>query len=176
MLPSLARLILVVLETTATGTSKEPTSAIPATCVARFERARAELIERGFAPTTDKDSARWVVVRQTPSSVALWLEMRTSADGAATAYTAFVERPRIGLEDVPRWRARHGRYCCNEHATREDRLFRHVWSRARRPLRATVSIIEFEAEQHDPAVVKARDLFAQVARYAADDCLAGRAR
>ena len=164
----------LVVVASATVADAAPPS-LPPTCVARFERARAELIERGFAPTTDKDTRRWLTVTQTRSSVQLSLELRTSADGAATFYMAFVEHPRVGLEPR-RWHERHGPYCCNEHATKEDHLFQHLWARTNGWLRATVSIVEFAASQDDPAIVKGRDLFAQVAREAGDDCLAIRRR
>jgi hypothetical protein len=84
--------------------------------------------------------------------VLLQLERRTSADGAATSYTAFVERPRMGLEPKG-WRLVRRKHCCDEHASREDRLFEHVWSRSTARLRAVVSVVEFEERLRDPQMV-----------------------
>src|SRR5437870_3070856 len=173
MLRSLAGLVIAALATVRVADAAPPS--FPATCVARFERARAELIDGGFAPTTDKDTRRWLTVTPSRASVQLSLELRTSADGAATFYSAFVENPRLGLEGR-RWHERHGPYCCNEHATKEDHLFQHLWTRTNGWLRATVSIVEFAAAQNEPETVKMRALFARVARAAADDCLAIRPR
>jgi len=167
-------LVLVVVVAFATIANATP-STFPSSCVARFERARAELIESGFAPTADKDTRRWLTVTPARASVQLSLELRTSADGAATFYSAFVENPRIGLERR-RWHERHEPYCCNEHATKEDHLFQHLWTRTNGWLRATVSVVEFAAAQSEAETVKIRDLFARVARAAADDCLAIRPR
>jgi len=167
-------LVVVALATAAVADAAPPPFFL-ASCVARFERARAELIERGFAPTTDKDTRRWLTVTQSRSSVQLSLELRTSADGAATFFTAFVEHPRVGLEPG-RWHERHRPYCCNEHATKEDHLLQHLWTRTNGWLRATVSVVEFAAAQSEPEIVKHRELFAQVSREAADDCLALRRR
>jgi hypothetical protein len=92
---------------------ERPTVPVPAACVQRFERARDELISRGFAPTTDKDTARWLrVVDQLPGVVILQLEMRTSADGPATFYQLRVHHARAGTEPA-RWRRRTRPYCCD---------------------------------------------------------------
>jgi hypothetical protein len=153
-------------------TARERPPSAPAACTARFERARDELVDRGFAPTGDKDTRRWLTVDQSASSVQLRLEMRTSADGAATFYVLVVQRPRGKTREPTRWRHHRGKYCCGEHADAEDHLVEHRWTRASPPFVAEVSIVEFEATQKDPDVVRWRELFAGVARKAADDCLA----
>jgi hypothetical protein len=161
----------------AEGVAASPSSSVPkpsfiaAPCLARFERARGQLIAGGFAPIGDEDTRRWLRVDTGRSLVLLRLEMRTSADGAATSYTAFVERPRMGLEPKG-WRLVRRKYCCDEHASREDRLFEHVWSRSTARLRAVVSVVEFEERLRDPQIVRWRDMFVEAARSAADDCLA----
>lgn len=157
-------LVIVVLATA------EPNS-IPQACHARLEKARDELIARGFAPTSDKDTRRWLQVATFEGTLQLKLEMRTSADGAATFYSLDVHRPPRGVQPKP-WRRHRGKYCCDEHAAAEDRLFEHRWTRSNARLLATVSVVEFEDERKDPVNDQRRDLFVEVARRAADDCLA----
>jgi len=168
---SLAVIVALVVEAVTPAIADDQRSTIPPACLKRFERGREELIERGFAPTTDKDTQRWLVIDQSGSSVHLSLQMRTSADGAATFYTAYVQRPRRGFAPSP-WRVHRGPYCCDEHASREDHLFEHRWSRASNGLQATVSVVEFEAARNDRETVRWRDMFARVTRAMADDCLA----
>jgi hypothetical protein len=151
---------------------ERPTVPVPAACVQRFERARDGLISRGFAPTTDKDTARWLrVVDQLPGVVILQLEMRTSADGPATFYQLRVYHARPGAEPA-RWRRRTRPYCCDEHAAREDRLIEHSWTRMSNGFVGDISIVEFEESRRNPDVMRWRDMFAGVGRKAADDCLA----
>jgi hypothetical protein len=144
--------------------------AIPKPCHARFERARAELIARGFAPTFDKDTRRWLQVAAYHGTLQLKLEMRSSADGPATFYSLDVYHPR-NVQPM-RWRTRRGKYCCDEHAAAEDRLFEHRWMRSNARFIATISVVEFENDLKDPASKQQRDLFVEAARRAADDCLA----
>ncbi|HSS38655.1 MAG TPA: hypothetical protein VLT58_07790 [Polyangia bacterium] len=156
----------------ATAAPVRPPPGISAACKTRFERARNELVDRGFAPTADKDTRRWLAVQTAPDTVQMRLEMRTSADGPATFYLLEVRRPRrVGVEAV-RWRAWRGRYCCDDHAAPEDHLHEQRWTRALPPLIATVSVVEFEEALHAPAAVHWREMFTDVARKAADDCLA----
>lgn len=144
---------------------------VPQACHARFERARDELIARGFAPTSDKDTRRWLRVSEYRGTLDLTLEMRTSADGAATFYSLAVYHPRRGVGPKP-WRLHRGKYCCGEHADAEDRLFEHRWTRSNARFLATVSVVEFEGDLKDAASKQQRELFVEVARRAADDCLA----
>jgi len=156
----------------ATAAPRRPPPGISAACTARVERARAELIDRGFAPTADKDTRRWLVVDASPDLVQMTLEMRTSADGPATFYLLEVRRRRrVGVE-AARWRAQRGSYCCYEHAAREDHLYEQRWTRALPPLTATVWVVEFEEALRDPAAVRWREMSTDLARTAADDCLA----
>jgi len=144
---------------------------IPKPCAARFERARDELIAGGFAPTSDKDTRRWLQVDVYHGTLRLKLEMRTSADGPATFYSLHVYHPRTGVE-ATRWRAHRGKYCCDEHAAPEDRLFEHRWTRSKARLIAVVSVVEFEDDLNNAVSKQQRDLFVDAARRAADDCLA----
>jgi hypothetical protein len=163
---------VLVFALPAAAAPRRPPPGISAACTARVERARAELLDRGFAPTADKDTRRWLAVDAAPDTVQMRLEMRTSADGPATFYLLEVRRPRrIGVEAV-RWRAWRGRYCCDEHAAPEDHLHEQRWTRALPPLIATVSVVEFEEALREPAAVRWREMFTDVARRAADDCLA----
>ena len=171
------RLAIVILA--ATGPEpradrvEHPIVPVPAACTARFERARDELINGGFAPTGDKDTARWLhVTNPSPAIVVLDLEMRTSADGPATFYRLSVRRSGSKGGAPERWRRRTRAYCCDEHATAEDRLIEHRWTRASGRLAAEVSVVEFEATRRDPDVVRWRDTFVAVGRAAADDCMA----
>jgi hypothetical protein len=162
----------LVLALPATEDARRPPPGISAACTARVERARDELVDRGFAPTTDRDTRRWLVVDTFPDTVQLKLEMRTSADGPGTLYLLDLRRRRrVGVEAF-RWRAQRSRRCCGEHAAPEDRLYEHRWMRAVPPVVATVWVVEFEAALHDPTAVHWRELFTDVARKAADDCLA----
>ncbi len=149
---------------------------IPEACVARFERARQELIRRGFAPTSDKKTGRWLQVErdlQYPEfGLSLSLEMRTSADGPATFYWLNVNRRLPKETATADWRFHRGRYCCDEHAAPEDNLFEHRWQRATGALRAVVSVVEFREALRDGKAKRWRTMFADVARAAADDCLA----
>jgi hypothetical protein len=152
--------------------AQRPTVPVPAGCSARFEHARDDLIRGGFAPTTDKDTARWLrVIKPSPDVVMLQLEMRTSADGPATFYQLRVYHARPGAEPA-RWRRRTRPYCCDEHAAREDRLIEHSWTRMSNGFVGDISIVEFEESRRNPDVMRWRDMFAGVGRKAADDCLA----
>jgi hypothetical protein len=150
-------------------------SSLPSACKPRFEAAREELLRRGFAPTRDQDTGRWLRVEESPSSVMLALEMRPSADGPATGYRLWVQHPRRGLQRTP-WHHRLRRPCCGEHAAKEDRLVELVWGRANGLLEATISIIEFDSGREDAPAKTWRDLFTEVARAAADDCLSAKSR
>jgi hypothetical protein len=162
----------LVLALPATAAPPQRPPGVSTSCTARFERARNELVDRGFAPTADKDTRRWLVVDTTPDTLQLKLEMRTSADGPATFYLLDVRhRRRVGVEAVG-WRARRARHCCDEHAAPEDRLHEERWTRTRSPLTAMVLVVEFEAALRDPASVRWREMFTDLARKAADDCLA----
>ena len=152
---------------------ERPTVPVPAACIERFQRARDELISRGFAPTSDKDTRRWLrVVDQLPGVVILQLEMRTSADGPATFYQLRVYHPRTKGGAATRWRRRTSPYCCDEHAAKEDRLIEHSWTREANGFAADISVVEFEATRRDREVVRWRDMFASVGRKTGDDCLA----
>jgi len=144
---------------------------VPRVCRGRFERARGELIRRGFAPTSDKDTARWLQVRQrADGGLELILEMRASADGAATFYRLSV---RSSDQAGPnRWKRRRARFCCDEHAAEGDNLSELRWTREVDRLLAVVSVVQFTDDGPDPDQQRARDLFSGVARAAADDCLA----
>src|SRR4029079_17934003 len=138
-------LVIVVLTLAGPPSKPEPVdpNAVPQACHARFERARDELIARGFAPTSDKDTRRWLRVRAYRGTLDLRLEMRTSADGAATFYSLDVGHPRRGVRPKP-WRLHRAKHCCDEHADAEDRLFEHRWTRSNARFLATVSVVEFE--------------------------------
>lgn len=163
-------LALLAMTSAQSKPERVDTRAVPKPCTTRFERARDELIQRGFAPTSDKDTRRWLQVDATHGTLLLKLEMRTSADGPATFYSVHVYHPR-NIRPMP-WRLRRGKYCCDEHAAAEDRLFEHRWMRSNDKLIATVSVVEFEDALKEAASKEARALFIEVARHAADDCLA----
>jgi hypothetical protein len=102
------------------------------------------------------------------------LEIHTRKDCPATLYLLEVQRPRrIGVE-AGRWRAQRDRYGCDRHATPKDHLREQRWTRALPPRIATVLVVEFEDALHDPAAVRWRELFTDIARKAADDCLRNR--
>ena len=108
--------------------------------------------------------------------MSLGLEMRTSADGAATFYYLRVQARPSRAATSTRWRQHRGKFCCDEHAAREDRLYEFRWTRAGRGLRAQIQIVEFEELLRAASSVEQRDLFRTVAQAAADDCLAGLTR
>src|SRR3954468_20814694 len=125
-------------------------SELPSACKARFEAAREELIRRGFAPTGDRDTRRWLRLEEHRFNLNLGLEMRASADGPATSYSLWVERSRMGHEGTF-WR--HGRRAVprGEHAATEDHLVNLWWTRSKGSLTAKISIVEFDSAGEDAA-------------------------
>ena len=148
-------------------------SELPSACKARFEAAREELIERGFAPTSDRDTRRWLRLEEQRFEFKLALEMRASADGPATGYYLWVERSRMGHEGIV-WR--HGRRAASagEHAAAEDRLVNLWCTRSKRGLTAKITIVEFDSAGEDAQVRTWREMFTEVAQAAADDCRSGK--
>jgi hypothetical protein len=142
-------------------------------CRARLERAREELIQRGFAPTSDGDTATWLRVEEwPPGRLMLSLAMRVSADGAETGYYLIVyQAPR---RPTTPWRYRKHRKCCDDHAAPEDNLVEFEWSRESRGRGANLSVVMFAEDGNTPEQRASRELFVSVARPAADDCLAYR--
>jgi hypothetical protein len=142
-------------------------------CTRRFEAARGELIRRGFAPTGDRDTRRWLQFEEQRFALKLGLEMRASADGPATSYSLWVERSRVGHEGTF-WR--HGRRAVprGEHAATEDHLVNLWWTRSKGSLTAKISIVEFDSAGEDAEAKTWREMFTEVAQAAADDCLSGK--
>ncbi len=150
-------------------------SEFPSGCQPRFEAAREELIRRGFAPTSDRDTRRWLRVEAWRFGVKLALEMRASADGPATGYQVSVERSRTGHEGAAlRWRRYRRPPPRGEHAAPEDRLVELVWQRSEGAMTATVSIVEFASAGEDVQAKTWREMFTEVAKAAADDCMSAK--
>jgi len=135
-------------------------------CRTVVERAREELLERGFSPT--RDTAHWLTVdAERPGEIELSIVMRQSADGAQTSYS---------LEIVPgapgslRWQKRVKPVCCDDNAAPEDHLKEIRWTRRHARQSATVSVVYF-ADVKTATYLAERELFAEVAKRAADKCL-----
>ncbi len=142
-----------------------------AACRAHLERARAELLDRGFAPTTDRDTARWLEIYESEDgTLSLALIMRASADGAQTGYALTFSRTR--KRAPTRWRYQRRKRCCDDHAERTDHLVELKWQRGEQGWLAAISIIQSTAALRDRGAAGERALFYDIARVAADECLA----
>ena len=93
--------------------------------------------------------------------------MRASADGAATWYSLKIGSGATGSSP---WRKSVQKLCCDEHAAEEDNLEELTWKRQLGRQSAEVSIAYF-AGVDDAAYSAERELFAEVAKRAADKCL-----
>lgn len=147
----------------------------PTSCLARLEQARAELLRLDFAPTTDKDTARWLTVRKQEEGVlALSLQMRTSADGAQTGFHLAIYKP--SARKVAGWRFKKHRLCCDDHSAWEDHILELEWERQAPGRAATITVRQFGGLSAQEAAVARgqRALFVRVARQAANDCLASK--
>jgi hypothetical protein len=154
-------------ETNATETHGEPDAAIASDCDATLERARLELLRRGFAPTDD--TARWLFVSHpAPDSVELSIVMRQSADGAATWFGV---RVAPGPKGTTGWQRRTRKYCCDDHASEDDHLKELILKRRRGGKLAAISIVYF-GDLKSAEYAASRELFAETAQRAADECLA----
>jgi len=102
-----------------------------------------------------------------PDQLELSIQMRQSADGAATWYSLRVSRSGQGA--LP-WKKSVKTLCCDEHASAEDKLAELNWKRQLGGQRAEVSVAYF-AKARDTASLSERSLFVEVAKRAADDCL-----
>jgi hypothetical protein len=148
-------------QTAAAAAPSSPTLSDP--CEAQLEAARVELLQRGFAPV--KDPARWLWVRRRDDALSLSLDMRTSADGAATWFRASFSA-RVGRASA--WRRKLAPYCCDEHANREDNLRELSWKRHSATAQASISIVYFAEAVED---LRDRTLFIEVTKRALDTCL-----
>lgn len=135
-------------------------------CQTTLELARRELLERGFAPTTDTE--HWLRVDDTqPDQLQLSIVMRQSADGASTWYSLKLVP---GAQGSFAWQKSVQKLCCDEHAAAEDNLEELTWKRQRDGQTAVVSIAYFAAV-NDVDYAAERELFAEVAKRAGDECL-----
>jgi hypothetical protein len=153
-------------QTAAVAAPSSPTLSDP--CEAQLEAARADLLQRGFAPV--RDPARWLWVKRHDDVLSLSLDMRTSADGAATWFRASLNA-RVGRASP--WRRKLAPYCCDEHANPEDNLRELSWKRHSATAQASISIVYF-AEATQPEDLRDRTLFVEVAKRALDACLTAR--
>lgn len=140
-----------------------------APCRAALARARTELLERGFAPVVDPSKWLRLIDDVHPGEVELAVEMRASADGAATWYSVTV-RPSAAKKRPSAWRKSVRRVCCDEHAAPEDNIAELSWQRREAEREAEVSIGYFAAVT-DKQYQAERALFIEVAKRAADACL-----
>ena len=142
-------------------------------CLARLELAGGELLRLGFAPTTDKDTERWLRVgRDEEGTFFLSLQMRTSADGSQTGFNLAVYPTSAKIPAS--WRFRKHRLCCNDHTDWEDNIIEFEWVRQGQGKAAMITVWEFGGLSPRDAITVRRDreTFTRVARHAADDCLA----
>ncbi len=114
----------------AIGPSSRETRAAPPAfdatqCLQRLESARQELLDRGFHPTTDGDTARWLRVSQEDGLLAMNLVMRSSADGPQTGYFLFISKAK--QKSASSWRLTRRPVCCDEHHDKSDNIVEHKW-------------------------------------------------
>lgn len=170
--PSLPLLLLGSLVSGAPAWAEpraEPSAFNAARCLQRVEDARQELLRRGFHPTTDGDTARWLQVAWEGDVLSMSLVMRAAADGAQTGFfLALAPAKRSGATV---WRLGKRALCCDDNHERSDNIVEHRWSRRGAGEEAEVSVHTIALALRDPEHRKVLDLFVEVGRRAADDCL-----
>ena len=151
---------LVVLAHSAAG---EPRS-----CVRRFEAAKHELIARGFHPTSDRDTEKWLVVGGDASEAFMGLEMG-GADGPHIGYRATVDRSDVARK-ASDWHLRKRALCCDDNHEADDHIVRFTWEKkTKRGFTAQIVLDRFG--DHLKETQREADLFIATMRRAAEDCL-----
>jgi len=137
-----------------------------ADCVTRVEAAKATLIENGFRPTADGDTATWLRVDGDAHEASMGVEMG-GADSAHTGYWLSVQRSSAKPAD---WHLRKRMLCCDDNHEASDHIVRFLWEKTtRRGLTARIQLDRFGDDLK--ASQREADLFIAEARRAAEDCL-----
>ena len=137
-------------------------------CVRRFEAAKRELIARGFHPTSDHDTAKWLVVDGKATEASMGLEMG-GADGPHVGYWVTVEKANT-LTKVADWHVRKRALCCDDNHEADDHIIRFTWEKQTNSGFIAQIVLDrfgdYLTETQDEA-----NLFIAVARRAAEDCM-----
>ena len=142
-------------------------AAEPRSCIRRFQAAKRELIASGFHPTSDHDTAKWLVVDGDATEASMGLEMG-GADGPHIGFLAAVEKSNTVTKPAA-WHSRKRALCCDDNHESDDHIIRFTWEKTKRGFTAQIVLDRFGdylKETQDEA-----NLFIAAARRAAEDCM-----
>jgi len=142
-------------------------AAEPRSCVRRFEAAKRELIASGFHPTSDHDTAKWLVIDGDATEASMGLEMG-GADGPHVGYRATVAKSNA-VAKVSDWHARKRALCCDDNHEADDHILRFTWEK--KTNRFTAQIVLDRFGDHLKETQDEANLFIAAARRAAEDCM-----
>jgi hypothetical protein len=142
-------------------------AAEPPSCVRRFEAAKRELIASGFHPTSDHDTAKWLVVDGDATRAAMSLEMG-GADGPHVGYWVTVEKSNK-VTKVADWDFHKRALCCDDNHESDDHIIRFAWEKKNRGFIAKIVLDRFG--DHLKESQQEANLFIAAARRAAEDCM-----
>lgn len=139
----------------------------PRSCVRRFEAAKRELIANGFHPTSDQDTAKWLVVDGDATEASMGLEMG-HADGPHVGYWVTVTKSNK-VTKVADWHLRKRALCCDDNHEADDHIIQFTWERTNRAFVA--QIVLDRMGDHLKETQDDANLFISVVRRAAEDCM-----
>lgn len=142
-------------------------TADPRSCGERLEAAKAALIAKGFRPTTDGDTQKWLVVTSDADEASMGLTMG-GADSAHTSYWVTIEHK---SGDKPAdWHGHKKALCCDDNHEASDHIIRFTWEKTSK--RGATAVIELDRFGDDLGGTQHEaDLFMAEARRAAEACL-----
>jgi hypothetical protein len=143
-------------------------AAEPRSCVRRFEAAKRELIASGFHPTSDGDTAKWLIVDGDATEASMGLEMG-GADGPHVGYWVTVDKSST-VTKAADWHLRKRRLCCDDNHEADDHIIRFTWEKkTNRGFIAQIVLDRFG--DHLNETQDEANLFIAAARRAAEDCM-----
>ena len=140
----------------------------PRSCVRRFEAAKLELIANGFEPTSDHDTAKWLVVDGDATVASMSLEMGT-ADGPHVVFSVTVETSNVKTKAAD-WHGSKRALCCDDNHEADDHIIQFRWVKMTNR-GVTAEIVLDRMGDYLKETQPDANLFIAAARRAADDCM-----
>jgi hypothetical protein len=142
-------------------------AAEPRSCVRRFEAAKRDLIAHGFHPTSDHDTAKWLVVDGDATEASMGLEMG-GADGPHIGYWVTVAKANK-VTKAADWHVRKRALCCDDNHEADDHIIQFTSEKTKRGFIAQIVLDRFG--DHLKETQDEANLFIAAARKAAEDCM-----
>jgi hypothetical protein len=143
-------------------------AAEPPSCVQNLEDAKQDLIDNGFAPTSDHDTEKWLLVDGDATEASMQLEMG-GADSAHIGYWLTVEKG-TPIKKAVDWHVSKHLVCCDDNHEKSDNVIRFTWEKKTNSgFTATIVLDRFggflEESQNEA------NLFVAAAKAAAEACI-----